>query len=150
MKTKILLMLTFWKSQKLVPRKRNQSILIPKIRSRKTTGSPSPKYEHRRASASLRNIQNIRICMGKKTYRFYLNSLWTGLWSSGELGRGESPAFPFPFLAIFFPKQRACSIYRFTPGGYSHILPIRVCAAQRGRDFEAPDLERGIHFRGVF
>ena len=23
------------------------------------------------------------------------------------------------------------------PGGYSHTLPIRVCAAQRGRDFEA-------------
>ena len=35
-------------------------------------------------------------------------------------------------------------------GGYSHTLPIRVCAAQRGRDFEGPDLERGIHFRGVF
>ena len=35
-------------------------------------------------------------------------------------------------------------------GGYSHTLPIRVCAAQRGRDFEAPDLERGIPFRGVF
>ena len=35
-------------------------------------------------------------------------------------------------------------------GGYSHTLPIRVCAAQRGRDFECPDLERGIHFRGVF
>ena len=35
-------------------------------------------------------------------------------------------------------------------GGYSHKLPIRVCAAQRGRDFEASDLERGIHFRGVF
>ena len=35
-------------------------------------------------------------------------------------------------------------------GGYSHPLAIRVCAAQRGRDFEAPDLERGIHFRGVF
>ena len=35
-------------------------------------------------------------------------------------------------------------------GGYSHTLPIRVCAAQRGRDFEAPDLERGIYFRGVF
>ena len=34
-------------------------------------------------------------------------------------------------------------------GGYSHTLPIRVCAAQRGRDFEAPDLERGIHFRGA-
>ena len=35
-------------------------------------------------------------------------------------------------------------------GGNSHTLPIRVYAAQRGRDFEAPDLERGIHFRGVF
>ena len=35
-------------------------------------------------------------------------------------------------------------------GGYSHTLPIWVCAAQRGRDLEAPDLERGIHFRGVF
>ena len=35
------------------------------------------------------------------------------------------------------------------PGGVlpSHTLPIRVCAAQLGRDFEAPDLER---FRGVF
>ena len=32
----------------------------------------------------------------------------------------------------------------------SHTLPIRVCAAQKGRDFEAPDLERSIHFRGVF
>ena len=28
------------------------------------TGSPSSKYEHRRASALLRNIRNIRICMG--------------------------------------------------------------------------------------
>ena len=35
-------------------------------------------------------------------------------------------------------------------GGYSPKLPIRVCAAQRGRDFEASDLERGIYFRGVF
>ena len=30
------------------------------------TGTLSSKYEHRRASAFLRNIQNIRICMGKK------------------------------------------------------------------------------------
>ena len=37
-----------------------------------------------------------------------------------------------------------------TGGGYSHTLPIRVCAAQRGRDFEAPGLERGIHFRRGF
>ena len=29
-------------------------------------------------------------------------------------------------------------------GGYSHTSTIRVCAAQRGRDFEAPDLELGI------
>ena len=31
-----------------------------------TTGSPSSKYKHRRTSALLRNIRNIRICMGKK------------------------------------------------------------------------------------
>ena len=31
-----------------------------------STGSPSSKYEHRRASALLRNIQDIGICMGKK------------------------------------------------------------------------------------
>ena len=37
-----------------------------------------------------------------------------------------------------------------TQGGHSHTLPIRVCAPQRGRDFKAPDLERGIHFRGGF
>ena len=44
-----------------------------------------------------------------KTPKFNKNyiSLWTGLWSSRELGRGKS--FPFPFLATFFPKQRACS-----------------------------------------
>ena len=35
-------------------------------------------------------------------------------------------------------------------GGDSHILLIRVCAAQRGRDFQAPGLERGIHFGGFF
>ena len=38
--------------------------------SHHTTGSPSSKYKHRRTSALLSNIQNIRICMGKKTYRF--------------------------------------------------------------------------------
>ena len=44
-------------------------------------------------------------------------------------------------------------VYLYAPGGgggYSHTLPVRVCAAQQGRDFEAPDLERGIRFRGVF
>ena len=38
----------------------------------------------------------------------------------------------------------------FSREGHSHTLPIRVCAAQRRRDFEVPDLERGIHCRGVF
>ena len=32
-----------------------------------------------------------------------LHSLWTGLWSSGELGRGESEKAPI--LAIFFPNR---------------------------------------------
>ena len=39
-----------------------------------------------------------------------------------------------------------------TPGG-GGVLPYITytgIAAQRGRDFEAPDLERGINFRGVF
>ena len=35
-------------------------------------------------------------------------------------------------------------------GGYSHTLPIQVRAAQQGYDFEASDLEQGIHLRGVF
>ena len=35
-------------------------------------------------------------------------------------------------------------------GGVLPYITYTVCAAQRGRDFEAPDLERGIHFRGVF
>ena len=42
-------------------------------------------------------------------------------------------------------------MYGKTPGGggYSPKIPIRVCAAQRGRDFGTPYLERGIHFRDV-
>ena len=55
-------------------------------------------------------------------------------------------------LWSFSHIERARSRFVLNPGGggYSHTLPIRVCAAQRGRDFEAPDLERDIHFRGVF
>ena len=37
-------------------------------------------------------------------------------------------------------------MFRGGGGGYAQTLPIRVCAAHRGRDFEAPDLERGIIF----
>ena len=60
------------------------------------------------------------------------------------------------FTPLFRPylEQQQKSVSPGSPGGggrgYPHILPIRVCAAQRGRDFEAPDLEWGIHFRGVF
>ena len=46
--------------------------------------------------------------------------------------------------------SKGCSSRPRGGGGYSHTLPIQVCAAQRGCDFEAPDLKRGIHFRGVF
>ena len=35
-------------------------------------------------------------------------------------------------------------------GGGVHPKPIRVCAVKRGRDFDAPDLEPGIHFRDMF
>ena len=52
---------------------------------------------------------------------------------------------------VWVSLQLLSALYRPPGGGgYSHTLPIQVCAAQRGRDFEAPDLERGIHFRGVF
>ena len=44
-------------------------------------------------------------------------NLWTGLWSSGELGT-------FPFLAIFFPKQRACS-------QVTHNAPVEIWTRQR-------------------
>ena len=40
-------------------------------------------------------------------------------------------------------------LWNYTRGGYSPTIPIRVCAAQRGRDFGSRDLERGIHFRDV-
>ena len=54
--------------------------------------------------------------------------------------------------AEYSAKERSIILQRGGGGGgrgYSHTLPLRVCAVQRDRDFEAPDLERGIHFRGV-
>ena len=69
----------------------------------------------------------------------------------------SSTLFCFPslhslvFIRLIIFRVQIKKRQAYSPGGgYSHILPIRVCAAQRGRDFEAPDLERGIHFRGVF
>ena len=55
------------------------------------------------------------------------------------------------FIGTSFRRSKFMPILVGGVGGeYSHALPIRVCAAQRGCDFEAPDLERGIHFKGVF
>ena len=51
------------------------------------------------------------------------------------------------FIGTSFRRSKFMPILA---GGYSHTLPLRVCAAQRGCDFQAPDLERGIHFKGVF
>ena len=71
--------------------------------------------------------------------------------------KGKAVGIP---TTVFLPKEETFTAWKSSirsaiaelesRGGYSHTLPIRVCAAQRGRDFEAPDLERGIHFRGVF
>ena len=41
------------------------------------TGSPSSKYERRRASALLHNIQNIRIVWGKKPIVCYVSPVWS-------------------------------------------------------------------------
>ena len=54
------------------------------------------------------------------------------------------------FIGTSFRGSKFMPIPGRGGGGYSHTLPIQVCAAQRGCDFEAPDLERGIHFKGVF
>ena len=53
---------------------------------------------------------------------------------------------------VIYVRRNTIVVLTYSPGGrgYSHTLAIRVCAAQRGRDFEARDLERRIHFRGVF
>ena len=55
-----------------------------------------------------------------------------------------------PLSCLMTTLQWLTDVWPRGGGGYSHTLPIRGCAAQRGRDFEAPDLERDIHFRGVF
>ena len=52
--------------------------------------------------------------------------------------------------SILYTAKKKLAGYWPGGGGYSHTLPIWVCAAHRGRDFEVPDLEWGIHFRGVF
>ena len=41
------------------------------------------------------------------------------------------------------PRYHVGYLRQIPGGGYSHSLPIRVCAAQRGRGFEAADLPEG-------
>ena len=65
-----------------------------------------------------------------------VRSLWIRHWFYFGFPRGKQPL-------ILSPEGEGGG------GGYSHTLPTLVCAAQRGRDFKAPDLERGIHFKGV-
>ena len=62
-------------------------------------------------------------------------------------------ACTYMIVLIIFLCEPLAPSPRFVPpgrgGGYSHTLPIRVCVTLRGRDFEAPDLERGIIFRST-
>ena len=60
-----------------------------------TTGSPSSKYEHCWTSALLRNIRNIRICIGKKMLMFadvYISSLGY-LWCHPSCQTLQEPNF---------------------------------------------------------
>ena len=41
------------------------------------------------------------------------------------------------------PRYHVGYLRQIPGGGYSHTLLIRVCAAQRGRGFEAADLPEG-------
>ena len=52
-------------------------------------------------------------------------------------------------LLIFVYVTYAFDFLGPHPRGYSHTVPIGLCAAQRGCDFGASDLERSIHFRDV-
>ena len=70
-------------------------------------------------------------------------------WRRAELVKPQESPSMDEIVRAFFLLYRV-EVISPGEGGYSHTLPIRVCAAQLGRDFEAPDLERGIHFRGVF
>ena len=54
------------------------------------------------------------------------------------------------YVCMYVWNNKETALYPPGGGGYSHTLPIRVCVAQRGRDFEASGLERGMHFGGVF
>ena len=54
-------------------------------------------------------------------------------------------------LSLSCSNLVVCHIGALKAGGVlpSHTIPIPPCATQQGCDFEAPDLERDIHFRDV-
>ena len=97
---------------------------------------------------SLENTQEVRVARGNSYTSFVQQGIFFAL---SRLGRELFYQFHRQG-SLKMADDRAGSVHdaRWWGGGYFHTLPIRVCAAQRGRDFEAPDLERGIHFRGVF
>ena len=111
---------------------------VPNILPFKTklsTGSPRSKYEHRRASALLRNIQNKRICMGKKpivsvTYENERISIKNSLplWSTGR------------FMAVL------CQFYGFLCKRFSlYIKVYQGWALQRSGSTDPPK-ENGRKF----
>ena len=67
------------------------------------------KYELRRASALLRNIQNIRICVGKKSY------IVSVTYENERISIKNS----LPYLKCVFCRICICCIKRFTKVGHS-------------------------------
>ena len=65
----------------------------------------------------------------RKMIRLFFIAIHTALWKTIRL-------FVIAIhTALWSLKYVSCP----GVGGYSHTLPMRVCATQRGRDFEAPD-----------
>ena len=91
------------------------------------TGSPSSKYEHRWTSALLCNVRNVRICMGKKTYRFCNLRKWKDfnkkqftlleMCVTSLLCGPRADLWPF----YGFLCKRFSLYIRFTPGVYLHF-----------------------------
>jgi len=94
---------------------------------------------------------------------YIYHSLWTGLWSSGELGRGKSekaslPPFPFPFLAIFSPNREPVHRLHISLRRVPRITVIccrletktssnRQSNASKGNSNSEPDLRTPLRIR---
>ena len=90
-----------------------------------------------------------RIQQGIKVSRFYLKH---NIFLSFKKNRLLCKFFEKQHTPIRKQESRKENYRVLPPGGgvLPYITYWQVCTAQRGRDFEAPDLERSIHFRGVF